>query len=469
MGRIFSYILTLFCIVSILILVLSFIMTFFFRLKAFFKTLAAFINSLPRKHFFALIILFVFLLIISFMPSQVTTKKMIKRQIILPTAVVAPDELAVAEPVYTVKESSGKVQPDYSGNREVEIEIKAGDTVSTIFQTEGLSAAILQELLEVDKQYLRLGNLLPGQKLNLLISPENKLLALKVVIDLANTLTFTLKDDEFVSRLETKQGVWRNSVFHGTITGSFYINAKRAGLSAGQIQQISNALQDKLDFSRQLRAGDRFRVLVAKQYIDGQYSFESEVLAVLIETRRQTYSAFLNEDGRYYDKDGLGLSTAYRRFPFDGRYRISSSFNLRRLHPVTKRVSPHHGTDFATPTGTKLYAIGDGVVTRVGNHPAAGKYVVIKYGRRYKTRFLHLSKIYVHKGQHLKMGKLVAKTGNTGRSTGPHLHYEFHINGRPVNAMKVKLPLSKAVPKKQKVVFNERRDLFLQEMGKEFI
>jgi murein DD-endopeptidase len=439
------------------------------RLKMFLKALAVFINNLPRKHFFALIILFVFLLIISFMPSQVATKKTIKRQLVLPTAVVTPDDQAMAEPVSSVNEEYGKVSSDYPLNRELEIEIQAGDTVSDIFQKEGLSAAVLQELLEEDEQYLRLGNLLPGQRLKFLISPDNTLLALRVVIDLANTLTFTRKEGAYVSRLETKEGEWRNSVFHGTITGSFYVNAKRAGLSAGQIQQIANALQDKIDFNRQLRAGDKFHVLVSKEYIDGQYSFDSEVLAVLLETHRQTYSAFLSEDGRYYDKDGQGLSKAYRRFPFNGRYRISSPFNLRRLHPVTKRISPHHGTDFATPMGTKVYAIGDGIVTRVGNHPAAGKYVVMKHGRKYTTRFLHLSKIYVRKGQHIKMGQLIAKTGNTGRSTGPHLHYEFHIYGRPVNAMKVNLPLSKEVPKKQKIVFNKRRDLFLKEMGGELI
>lgn len=457
-------------------------MIFFVRLQAFLKVLAAFINNLPRKHFFALIILFVFLLIVSFMPSQEATKKNIKRQLVLPTTALSNDNNALAEPNPAADSANDLTKPvpaltstydkklaAVSANREVEIEIKKGDTVSAIFQNEGLSAVLLQELQEVDKQYLRLGHLLPGQKLKLLISPENKLLALKVIIDLANTLTFTLQDDEFVARLETKEGEWRNSVFQGNITGSFYTNAKRAGMSASQIQQIASALQDKIDFNRQLRVGDTFRVLVSKQYIDGQYSFDSEVLAVLIKTRRQTYTAFLNEDGRYYDKNGLGLSKAYRRSPVNGKYRISSPFNLRRLHPITKRVRPHHGTDFATPIGTKVYAIGDGVVARVGNHPAAGKYVVIKHGRKYTTRFLHLSKIYVRKGQHLKMGELIAKTGNTGRSTGPHLHYEFHINGHPVNAMKVNLPLSKAVPKKQLVVFNKRRDLFLKEMDYELI
>lgn len=442
-------------------------MIFFARLKAFLKASALFINNLPRKHFFALIILFVFLLVIAFMPSQVATKKIIKKKLVLPTAVETPVDAPVAEPVSGKLPEYEDALSNFSGNREIQVTIKAGDTVSEIFQREGLSAALLQKLLEADLQHLRLGNLLPGQKLKLLISPDNKLLSLQVIIDLAHTLTFTLKDDEFVSSLETKKGVWHDSVFHGDITGSFYVNARQAGLSAGQIQQISNAMQEKFDFNRQLRVGDTFRVLVSKQYIDGQYTFDSEVLAVLIKTRNQTYSAFLNEDGRYYDKKGLGLSKAYRRYPLNGKYRISSSFNRHRLHPITKKVRPHNGTDFAAPVGTKVYSVGDGVVLRAGYHPAAGNYIVIKHGRKYTTRFLHLSKIYVRKGQRVKMGQVIAKSGNTGRSTGAHLHYEFHVYGRPVNAMKVNLPLSKAVPKKQKKIFEKRRNLFLKEMGEE--
>jgi len=452
-------------------------MMFVSRLKAFFKTLAVFINNLPRKHFFALIILFVLLLIISFIPSQIATKKNIERQLVLPSHVstsqtVEPSSSTTAvtsriEPLVLDTSLQTDISTNYSANREVEYEIKSGDTVSEIFQREGISAALLQELLEADLQYVRLSNLLPGQKLKLLISPDNELLSLVIIIDLANTLTFTLKEGEYVSNLETKQGEWHNSVFRGEINGSFYINAKAAGLSAGQIQQISRALGDKIDFNRQLRVGDKFDVLVAKQYIDGEYTYDSEVLAVVLESQKQIYTAFMNEDGRYYDKDGLGLSKAYRRYPFNGKYRISSPFNLKRRHPITKRISPHHGTDFALPVGTNVYSIGDGVVTLVGNHPAAGRYIVIKHSRKYTTRYLHLSKALVHKGQSIKMGQLIAKSGNTGRSTGAHLHFEFQINGRAVNAMKVNLPLSKEVPKKQKAEFNKRRDLYLKEMGKD--
>lgn len=441
------------------------------RLKAFLKTFIAFINDLPRQHFFALILLFVFLLVISFIPSQESSKKTtIKRRLVLPPISASSDDYPAAEPLSAVKEAYSKVFPDFSGNREIQIEIKSGDTLSGIFQKEGLSAAILPKLLEEDLQYLRLDNLQPGQKVNLLISADNNLLALKVLIDLANTLTFTLKDDQYLSLLETKKGEWRNSLYQGSITGSFYIDAKEAGLSAGHIQQVSNALQESFDFNSQFRLGDTFHILVSKQYIEGEYNSESEVLAIVIKTRLQNYTAFLNnEDGRYYAQNGLGLNKAYRRIPLDHKVRISSSFNPRRFHPITKRISPHNGTDFSTPTGTNVYSVGDGTVVRAGYHPAAGNYIVIKHGRKYTTRFLHLSKILVRNGQSIKMGALIAKTGNTGRSTGPHLHYEFHVYDRPVDAMKVDLPLSKEVPKEQMRSFVQRRDLFLKEMGQETI
>lgn len=444
-------------------------MLFLLRLKAFFKASIAFVNNLPRKHFFALILLFVFLLVVSFIPMQPTTKKTIYRSLELPKRKVIKDERAAVEPLAAIKNEYAKVFPDFSGNREVEFEVKAGDTLSNIFEQESLSAAALQVLLEADQEYLRLGNLVPGQRINLLIGPDNSLLSVKVFLDIANTLTFTLKEGQYDAFLETKEGQWRKSLYQGRITGSFYNTAKASGLTAGQIQQVSVALQDKIDFNRQLYAGDTFRVLVSKQYIEGQYSSQSDVLAILIKSRNKSYTAFLHEDGRYYDKNRQGLSKAYRRFPLNGKYRISSNFNKKRLHPITKRVSPHNGTDFAVSTGTKIYSIGDGVVSRAGYHPAAGNYIVIQHGRKYTTRFLHLSKILVRQGQRVEMGSLIGKSGNTGRSTGPHLHYEFHVNNRPVDAMKVDLPLSTAVSKKEESIFDKRRDLYLQEMGSQDI
>jgi len=439
--------------------------SFLSRLKTLLNTFISFINNLPRQHFFALIILFVCLVIISFLPSKSIDTKNITRPLTLPIETSERDGYSQAEPLKTEREQYGESNIDFTGTREITLVIKEGDSLSYLFQQEGISAAVLHELQEADKSHLRLGNLLPGQEIKILMGPNNQLLALKIKIDFAHTLSFVLKDGSYASLLQTEEGEWKNSYYQGTVTGSFYINAKAAGLSAGQIQQISDALQEKFDFNRQLRVGDTFHVLVSKQYIDGQYTYDSEVLSVLIKTSKQTYKAFLSEDGLYYDENGKGLGKAYRRSPLDGRHRISSPFNPRRLHPVTKKVRPHNGTDFAVRSGTKVYSIGDGVVQRAGYHPAAGNYIVIKHGRKYTTRYLHLSKIYVHKGERVKMGRLIGKSGNTGRSTGPHLHYEFHIYGKPVDAMKVNLPLAKDISKNSKKAFYKRRDRFLKEMG----
>jgi len=441
-------------------------MPLLFQFKTQLKKLLSFINHLPRFHFWLLISLLVFLILLSLIPAPKHNEGKVKRDLVLPTASQQVDgQRAIAEPGNVSGGANNTLIPEFPANREVDLVISAGDTLSEIFSDEGLSAAVLHELLEADGDYLRLANLLPGQEVQLLISPQNQLLSLKVIIDRADTLSFVLKDGFYVANLETKEGEWRNSYYQGSVTGSFYVSAKKSGLSASQIQQISSALQDQFDFNRQLRVGDTFHALVAKQYIEGAYSANSEVLAVIIKTRAKNYTAFLNEDGRYYDKDGKGLTKAYRRYPVNGRPRISSGFNPRRLHPITKRISPHNGTDFAVPVGTNVYTVGDGVVVRAGYHPAAGNYIVIKHGRKYTTRYLHLSKILVSKGQRVAMGKLIAKSGNTGRSTGAHLHYEFHVYGKPVNAMKVDLPLSQEVPAKERKAFNARRDLSLKEMG----
>ncbi len=439
-------------------------MPLLFQCKNMFRKVLSFINNLPRLHFWAIISLFFFLLIVSLIPPS-KHGGTIKKELTLPISGSLKGDYAVAEPSTANRDANNQLLPDFSANREVDITISAGDTLSEIFSNESISAAVLQELLEADTEYLRLANLIPGQVVQLLVSPDNQLLSLKVIIDRANTLSFVLKDGVYTSNLEIKEGEWRNSYYQGSVTGSFYVSAKKSGLSASQIQQVSSALSGQFDFNRQLRVGDTFHVLVAKQYIEGAYSFDSEVLAIIIKTHSRNYTAFLNEDGRYYDQKGKGLSKAYRRYPVNGKPRISSRFNPHRLHPITKRVSPHNGTDFAVGVGTNVYATGDGVVLRAGYHPAAGNYIVIKNSRRYTTRFLHLSKILVHKGQRVAIDQLIAKSGNTGRSTGAHLHYEFHVNNKPVDAMKVDLPLSQEVPRNELKDFNARRDLSLREMG----
>ena len=422
--------------------------------NSFFKKTVASINNLPRKHFFALIILFVFILVLSFIP---TNTEQSNRKVITSTS---GQGLSNAEPI-EAKEQQHKELPD----RIVLVTIKAGDTLSSIFQKEALSTALLQELLVVDSDHLRLDNLRIGQKLKLVIGKNHQLKSLSIIISHSGTLHFILKGDGYIARMEIKESIWQTQLFHGDIIGSFTVSAEKAGLSIRQTYQIIGALNEKINFSRDLRAGAPFRVLVSKEYVEGKYTGTSEVLAAYIKTRDNHYTAFLHNDGRYYDSKGKGLGKAYRRSPVNGKVRISSKFNPKRLHQVTGKVTHHLGTDYAVTIGTKVYATGDGVIQRNGKHFAAGNYIVLKNSRRYTTRFLHLSKSYVRKGQHVKMGDLIALSGNTGRTTGPHLHFEFRINGRAVDSLKVNLPLSKEIPKDQISAFNKKKKKYLKELG----
>ena len=333
--------------------------------------------------------------------------------------------------------------------------IAVGDSLSNIFSRLGVSQQTMYQILESDISLLALDTLKPGDVLRFWIDEtSNELTQLELVLDLAHKAIYTRLDEtSFESKELFLEGQWQPKVIHIEIKHSLGVDGHNAGLSINEIDQISALFKEKIKFSRDLRKGDSFSVLRNQQYIDGIKNDRSQLLAVLISNQHNELSAFLNSDGNYYDAKGKSLSRAFLRYPTKRKFRITSSFNPRRKHPVTGRISPHKGTDFATPIGTPIIATGDGVVSKVKNHPYAGKYIEIDHGGSYRTRFLHLSKFLVSKGQKVTRGKTIALSGNTGRSTGAHLHFEFHINGRAVNAMTTWLPTESSVPKKSEADF----------------
>ena len=142
----------------------------------------------------------------------------------------------------------------------------------------------------------------------------------------------------------------------------------------------------------------------------------------------------------YEEHDYQPQTGAFRRFPISGQIVVNSQFNLRRYHPIKKRIRPHYGVDFKLRIGTPIYAPADGVVTYASYMRGGGYTVIISHKGGYKTVYMHLSKFDVQKGQQVYIGQMIAKSGNTGNSTGPHLHYEVHVNGRAVDPLKVDLP-----------------------------
>ncbi|WP_295893708.1 peptidoglycan DD-metalloendopeptidase family protein [uncultured Vibrio sp.] len=360
-----------------------------------------------------------------------------------------------------VRISESPVRIDSADQQPVRVHyfVKVGDTLSDIFAAWNIPFQTLQEILSADLVSLQLDMIKPGEYLEFVFdSASRELLALTYHISLVEQAVYTLDENgKFVYQFNEIESDWRETLYSGTIEGSFSVSAHRLGFSSTQIANITRVLRDKIDFSRSLRAGDRFDLLVKQQFLGDHPTGTNEIQAISFQLSSGEVSAFLANDGRFYDREGNSLERAFNRYPVDSQYRrITSAFNPKRKHPVTGRVTPHNGTDFATPVGAPVYSTGDGKVIGVRNHPYAGKYLVIEHNSVYKTRYLHLHKFLVKKGQQVKRGQKIAISGATGRLTGPHLHFEVLVRNRPVDPMNANLPLSSSISDEEKDAFLSR-------------
>lgn len=340
--------------------------------------------------------------------------------------------------------------------------VEQGDTFAVLAQNElGLGYSEAMRLLDSlpDKRLLthwRVGNTFEYQ-----LDEQDRLLALRVMRNAREGFLLERDEDGFDVATIERAGEATQRLFAGSVSGSFARSAQSTGLSSTEVAQVTRLLEKKLDFRRDTRRGDEFKVLVESDIIDGS-SFDSRVLAIQYTGARMDLTLVRNsDDNNFYTPDGQSLDPAFARYPFEGSYRMSSGFNPRRTHPVTGRVSPHRGTDWAMPIGTPIIAPADGRVEKVGNHPVAGRYVVVRHDNGYRTRYLHLSRAIVSRGDRVSMGERIALSGNTGRSTGPHLHYEVIVNNNAVDAMKVDLPESKSLEGERLMAFQRQAEPLL--------
>jgi murein DD-endopeptidase MepM/ murein hydrolase activator NlpD len=341
-----------------------------------------------------------------------------------------------------------------------EYQIQAGDNLSSIFSQLGFGYSSLMKVMETDLNFLALDTLKPGNTLRFWRNEETgDLEKMELQFSIADKAVYQRNNDGSYDFKDVSiPGVWHQQPLVGVINGSFSSSANRLGLTTAEIGQVVNLLKEQVNFGKDLRAGDRFEVVRRSQTIDGIATGKNEIEAIKIYNRGREISAYLHTDGQFYNAKGESLQRAFQRYPVSRSWRISSSFNPKRLHPVTGRVAPHNGTDWAVPIGTPVEATGDGTVIMTRKHPYAGNYVVIEHGSKYKTRYLHLSKILVKKGQKVSRGQRIGLSGKTGRVTGPHLHYELIEYGRPVNAMRADIPMASSVPKKDMAAFIAKRD-----------
>lgn len=312
-----------------------------------------------------------------------------------------------------------------------------GDKLKDVLEQSGLGASDARAMI---KRFPELANLDGGQQFYWILDNHGELEYMNWLVSEKEERIYERKDNgKWVFQKIEKKGEWRQDVVRGVISGSFSSSLKEVGLSERQVNQLAVGLQSQIATNK-LKKGDRFAILVKREYINGTVTEVGNVEGILIVSDKKRYYAIQADNGRYYSSHGETLSRGFARIPLLFNARVSSHYNPRRLHPVTRRVRPHNGVDFGIPTGTPIIAPSDGVVEHIAYQAkGAGRYIKIRHGH-ITTVYMHLSKTLVRVGQSVKKGERIALSGNTGASTGPHLHYEFHLNGRPVNPMTVKLP-----------------------------
>lgn len=378
------------------------------------------------------------------------TEQPAPRPVAAPLSEAAAPDLSMARPGMVV-------EPPARPQNWRPVRVKSGDNLALIFSRLGLSPALLHHIMSLGGEVGRLKRLRPGQLLNFNIE-TGELLGLEYEIDLTRTLKLSKETDSYSVKITTRalRSVVRQ--VNATITDSLFLSGQRAGLSDNLIMQLAAIYAWDIDFALDIRAGDAFSLIYEEQYKDGVKVAEGPVLAAEFINRNRPLRAarYVHADGRadYYSASGEAMRKAFLRTPVNFT-RISSRFNPRRLHPILNKIRPHRGIDYAAPIGTPVKATADGAVVLAGSKSGYGKTIILRHGGRYSTVYAHLSRYArgIRAGRPVKQGQTIGYVGQTGLSTGPHLHYEFRIDGVHRNPLTVELPRAESIDKKRLPAF----------------
>ena len=329
-------------------------------------------------------------------------------------------------------------------------EVRAGDSLARIFSGLEIPARELKLLERTKPHGKRLHDIFPGHTFTFTVNGNNEIIKLTYSPGPLETLAFERAGDGFIGREVQREPDVQTAYKHARIDQSLFLSSQRAGLDDSLTMRLAQIFQWDIDFVLDIRKGDEFYVLFEERYLDNEFIGYGEILAAEFINQNTAYRAvrYVDETGRsgYFNADGRNMRKAFLRAPVEFS-RISSNFNLRRKHPLHNRVMPHRGIDYAAPTGTPILAAGDGRVQIVASNNASGNYIVLQHGEQFTTKYLHMSRFArgIRKGSKVEQGQVIGYVGSTGWSTGPHLHYEFLVNGVHMNPRTVKLPDAKPI------------------------
>ena len=370
---------------------------------------------------------------------------------VLPAASQISSPLALTPTDFEV--SSAPAAPYISETR-----IRRGDTLAAVLQRLELTSPGLQSFLTHDASARSIYKLYPGRSVQAATDAEGNLAWLRYVHTPGNEadgdvvtrmLHVTPDGDGYVAEERSEATDRQTRVAVGTIKSSLFGATDAAGIPDSITMQMTDVLNAKIDFLRDLRQGDQFRVVYETRSHEGRYAGAGRLLAVEFTNKSQTHSpVWFSPDGQqgaYYDFDGSNLKGAFLRTALKFT-RISSTFGGRQ-HPIHGRWMGHKGVDYAAPTGTPIHSTADGVIEFAGTQSGYGNVIIVRHSDKYTTLYAHQSRMApgMRKGVRVSQGQLIGYVGSTGWATGPHLHYEFRIAGQPVDPLSVDLPIARTM------------------------
>jgi murein DD-endopeptidase MepM/ murein hydrolase activator NlpD len=364
-------------------------------------------------------------------------------------AAIALTTLTLDVPPLPADTIAGAAAPDADKDWQT-VTVRAGQTVGDIFRQQGVRAADLQRLLQDPDNATALRRIHPGEEFAFAHATDGSLHSLRFDRDEKSRVNVAFGAFGMHQTLLDRGLEHRTRVAHGVVESSLFDAGQQAGIDDAMVLKLANAFGYDIDFAQDLRQGDSFTVIYDEVYCEGERLRDGDIAAAIFINHGKRFSAIRYTDSHgdtmFFSADGRPLRKSFLRTPVEFS-RISSFFSVGRLHPILNTMRAHQGVDYAAPTGTPIHAAGDGKVMFRGWQNGYGNVVIIDHGRHYSTLYGHMSRFAtIRIGQHVAQGQAIGYVGMTGLATGPHLHYEFRVDGVHRNPLTVTLPKPEPLP-----------------------
>ncbi|HEX7045501.1 MAG TPA: peptidoglycan DD-metalloendopeptidase family protein [Burkholderiales bacterium] len=381
------------------------------------------------------------------------------------TSEAAPEEADAPAAAAT----AAAAEPEAVGET-IEVRVRRNDTLERIFRRLELDRNDLAAMLRAPGARKPLNSIRAGERLTL-VHVDGAVQSLKRRLSETEVFVVTRNETGFAAEVIATPIEVRTAHAHGIIESSLFVAARAAGVSPETILRLANDIFGwDIDFALDIRPGDRFSLIYEQKYREGEYIGDGRILAAEFVNNGETYRAvrYVSADGKiddYYTPEGRSVRRQFLRAPLDFT-RVSSNFNPRRRHPILNRIRAHQGVDYAAPTGTPIKASGDGRVGYIGYRGGYGRTVVLEHGGGISTLYAHMSRFArgLKAGQRVRQGQIIGYVGSSGAATGPHLHYEYRVNGIHKNPRTVRLPDAAPIPAAYRADFLARTELLLAEL-----